>query len=326
MAGEALGIGLDVARTATDLFLGNFMQERQLQGQKKALKQQNDAAFDLWERTNYSEQVKQLEKAGLNPGLLYGMGGGGGATTQTSNADVDTYQTSSQGYGIQQMAQVQAVNSQTELNKALAAKANAEAAKVSGVDTKVGEATVKNLASLTSNNEAKTELTKLEGDWQKLTNDLLDDNQWYYRENAANEMMKLDAETRKAAAAAGIAEQTYETEITLRKMDIGIKTLIGEMYKANTSLTRQQIQTEIGVLQKLAADRWTSLQDSSTQWGQLLNDQNKESWNRFINDVQESTKLPLDMVEKILQAAVLKGGIQNLGRKPIGYDYPGRRY
>lgn len=36
--------------------------------------------LEMWEKTNYSAQVEQLKKAGLNPGLLYGMGGGGGTT------------------------------------------------------------------------------------------------------------------------------------------------------------------------------------------------------------------------------------------------------
>lgn len=35
----------------------------------------------MWRATNYPEQVKMMKDAGLNPALLYGKGGGGGATT-----------------------------------------------------------------------------------------------------------------------------------------------------------------------------------------------------------------------------------------------------
>ena len=35
---------------------------------------------EMWDYTNYENQVKRLEAAGLNPALLYGQGGGGGAT------------------------------------------------------------------------------------------------------------------------------------------------------------------------------------------------------------------------------------------------------
>jgi len=36
---------------------------------------------EMWDYTNYENQVKHLEAAGLNPALLYGQGGGGGAST-----------------------------------------------------------------------------------------------------------------------------------------------------------------------------------------------------------------------------------------------------
>jgi hypothetical protein len=36
--------------------------------------------MDMWNKTNYGAQVAQMEKAGLNPALMYGMGGGGGTT------------------------------------------------------------------------------------------------------------------------------------------------------------------------------------------------------------------------------------------------------
>ena len=35
---------------------------------------------ELWNYTNYENQKKHLEEAGLNPALLYGTSGGGGAT------------------------------------------------------------------------------------------------------------------------------------------------------------------------------------------------------------------------------------------------------
>ena len=36
---------------------------------------------DMWDYTNYENQVKHLDAAGLNRGLIYGMSGGGGTTT-----------------------------------------------------------------------------------------------------------------------------------------------------------------------------------------------------------------------------------------------------
>lgn len=73
-----LGIGLNQQ--------GN---QQQMQQQQQLMQQQfhNQQALNLqgqqiqqqnWDYTNYGNQVKHMENAGLNVGLMYGMGGGGG--------------------------------------------------------------------------------------------------------------------------------------------------------------------------------------------------------------------------------------------------------
>ena len=46
----------------------------------------HNANKNMWDYTNYENQVAHLEAAGLNPALLYGQGGGGGATAAGGNA------------------------------------------------------------------------------------------------------------------------------------------------------------------------------------------------------------------------------------------------
>lgn len=41
--------------------------------------------LEMWEATGYVGQKRQLKEAGLNPGLMYGMSGGGGQTTGGSS-------------------------------------------------------------------------------------------------------------------------------------------------------------------------------------------------------------------------------------------------
>lgn len=53
----------------------------QMMNQKELNRQGQQFQMDMWEKTNYKEQMKQMRMAGLNPALLYGKGGGGGATT-----------------------------------------------------------------------------------------------------------------------------------------------------------------------------------------------------------------------------------------------------
>ena len=61
------------------------------------------AQLDLWQKTNYPAQVEQLNKAGLNPALLYGKGGGGGGTTASANTVNNPAPTAQRPMEIQQL-------------------------------------------------------------------------------------------------------------------------------------------------------------------------------------------------------------------------------
>lgn len=48
---------------------------------QQALNQQGaDLQYQQWEKTNYPAQMEMMRKAGLNPSMMYGMAGAGGAT------------------------------------------------------------------------------------------------------------------------------------------------------------------------------------------------------------------------------------------------------
>lgn len=84
----------------------------------------------LWHETNYGPQMKELKKAGLNPGLIYGMGGGTGGTTAatpaqgTSGSHAPTGGGEAMGLMMQQMqlglmeAQRENIQADTENKKA----------------------------------------------------------------------------------------------------------------------------------------------------------------------------------------------------------------
>lgn len=86
-------------------------------------------ALDTWEKTSYAAQRKQLEKAGLNPALMYGTGGAGG-TTQGGQAQMPNTSTAPAGGGeigmgmqlglqaAMMQAQIEATKAQTENTKA----------------------------------------------------------------------------------------------------------------------------------------------------------------------------------------------------------------
>jgi len=132
-----------------DLF--TFTLDRNLQAQK-----------ELWNYTNYSRQVAELEKAGLNPGLLYAKGGAGGTTaaatgqanlsgaTAANEAERKKIDLENTIMGIQLSkagAEIEKIKAEADLSKA-----NAEYLR--GAKTKETEQSILNLIADTKNKEA----------------------------------------------------------------------------------------------------------------------------------------------------------------------------
>ena len=57
------------------------LQNLQIQGQKEMGLFNYNQQMKMWDNTNYEAQKRHMIAAGLNPALMYGMGGAGGATT-----------------------------------------------------------------------------------------------------------------------------------------------------------------------------------------------------------------------------------------------------
>lgn len=134
------------------------LMEYQAELNKKAAEHTNQLNKEMWDYTNYENQVKHLKEAGLNPGLLYGMSGGGGV----SAAGGQDAGASGAGVSQEEMLglQAQQIAAQTNLANAEAEKARADAKKTSGADTELTNA-------LTELNKAKKETEKTTQNLQK---------------------------------------------------------------------------------------------------------------------------------------------------------------
>ena len=75
---DILGIGLGGVGTAVSQGLGMMNQGQQVKDQRGLMEHGANLAYRNWLRTNYGAQREQLEKAGMNVGLMYSQGGQGG--------------------------------------------------------------------------------------------------------------------------------------------------------------------------------------------------------------------------------------------------------
>lgn len=191
------GAGLNAAMSAgaANEQWGNQLKLMEIQNRynEQMAKNNQQRNKDLWDYTNYENQKKHMKAAGLNPALMYGIGGGGGVSANGAQGQGVTQPTDrSVEMGLKQQGlglQLASIASQIELNESQAKKNEAEAEKISGVDTRVQEATIDNLIAQTSNEkvrkglilgqirvaDAEEELKRNTADWTK---DKAEETRW----------------------------------------------------------------------------------------------------------------------------------------------------
>ena len=110
------------------------LMEIQAELNRKNAKCNTAQAREMWNYTNFENQMKHIKEAGLSPGLIHGMGGQGGSTQGAGAANgVGPPQDQSVGMGLRaQEIGIEMANalSQIKLNESQANKNEAEANKM----------------------------------------------------------------------------------------------------------------------------------------------------------------------------------------------------
>lgn len=121
-----------------------LMREQQ-KANRAGMRDQISGQKEMYEYTGYESKVRQMKAAGLNPALIYGMGGSAGGTTANvaaptvsqGSAPNVAQSTSNKTQQIGMALQMAKMQSEIELNKSAAQKNIAEAG-TSGVNTETG--------------------------------------------------------------------------------------------------------------------------------------------------------------------------------------------
>lgn len=87
-ATSLIGMGIAKGKDKRQLTQQEKLQNLQIRGQKEMMDYGMQQQYDMWQKTNYKPQLDEMKEAGINPALMYGMGGGGGTTTGSPSGNV----------------------------------------------------------------------------------------------------------------------------------------------------------------------------------------------------------------------------------------------
>lgn len=232
---------------------------------KEAADYSNKLQKDMWDYTNVGNQKKHMLDAGLNPALLYGQSGGGGmgVTGNVQQSGSSIANDNSFAMGLQGAMDASQVN----LNLALANKANEEAKKIGGVDTK----------------EAEKRISKMEEE----INTIRSQNDWYVADrNLKNEQRRTEKKLQdNLRTKTQLTAQQYQTEILNQ----------GKIWQETNLLIQKGKEQELNneyLAQTLEERVETASRNNALLFAQTLatTSQNEVNWS-LVNKIEEETNL-----------------------------------
>lgn len=238
------------------LAFGGASNKQQFKQQKKLTRLQLDAQqqmtdynmmkqLEMWDKTNYKAQMQQLAKAGLNPGLIYGMGGGGGATASITGGNVGGGQAANHAGA---MASMGATAAQMGLLRAQKENIEADTENKKATTPKL-EAETKSITQGIENQKAQEELLKIQGGIQGVEEHIAKMTQNQVVARIGTELRTLTAQMHIWERQNKIDANTADEKIGIIEQELAEITARVLLTKAQTGKTKEEtdkIAKEIG--------------------------------------------------------------------------------
>lgn len=291
-ANTGLGILTGAIENEMQFGLQKRLNAEQLKNSKNMMDFQQMKQMEMWEKTGYGAQMEQMAKAGLNPGLMYGMSGGGAQTTgnisataqggQASRANIATMT----GMGIQQQlaqAQIKHLEAQADLT-------TAQAEKTKGTDTAESQARIEALQQGVDNERQRFQLLKLEETLKQIEN-------FEKQATQENRMEFIEYQTRQAMKHLEIVEnEAFISNATINeKIAIIGQEALGAAIR--NALTQAQI--------KLTAEQITQMKEHIKQgWKGLSLQTDQQAINKFEAELKQAFPGIMNVGGRIINDAI----------------------
>lgn len=262
--GAGMGLLLEGHNDRRQLRQQGKLQELEIKGQKEMGIFNREQQMQMWRDTNYSAQMEEMKKAGINPALIYGQSGASGQSSanpgrvtggQAPSGGRETMEGTAMGL---QLAMIQAQIANTNADTK---QKEVETAKTGGVDTAEANTRINSLTQGIENQKAIEQMTKVETELKKLElagqQRSMEDRMDYIAFTAGKAAQELEI----AMAEAYVARETQ-----IQKRDIIRAEAIGAVLqnaltgaqtqnvKADTENKGEQFWQIRGNIQKMASD------------------------------------------------------------------------
>lgn len=134
----AVGAGMGIASGVATSISRRKAEKRQHEREKELRQKDKEDQYEMFNKTHHPKQVEKMKEAGLNPALMYGMGGGQGGTIGQVGGGAGQAQGTEYDIGAQAV-QLSLMKAQKENIEADTEKKKVEAEKTGGVDTETAK-------------------------------------------------------------------------------------------------------------------------------------------------------------------------------------------
>lgn len=204
------------------------LQENQIKGSKELAQYQNKMQMDMWHNTNYQAQMEEMRKAGVNPALVYGKGGGGGTTTGGGmNTSVNAGNAPDANSRVASQMNAMMMASQIALTQAQTEKTKAEAGAI--------PTTIANVGADTANKLTQNEIQELE---LKFRRETFEDAQKTIQANTSKAISEAQIATNQSV----VGRETQDKQIKIIEQKAIGETLINASIRKGIQLDQAKIE------------------------------------------------------------------------------------